>query len=144
MRRLRGIAAILGLAALGLVELSEAQEGLSQRDAQGPVSVTITLTAPPVIGVPVKARVALDTHSVDLESIKFEEAVTLKEAGGAERHPISVERQGGGHHREAVLVLPAPVRPGRLSIFVRGVGGIAVRQFYWDVPRGERKRENDS
>jgi hypothetical protein len=134
MRGLLGITGILALAALGLVELSEAQEGLSQRDAQGPVSVTITLTAPPVIGVLVNARVTLDTHSVDLDGIKFEEAVTLKDAGGAERHPISVEQtRGGGHHREAVLALPAPMRAGRLSIFVRGVGGIAVRQFYWNV-----------
>ncbi|HET8576884.1 MAG TPA: hypothetical protein VFO18_07290 [Methylomirabilota bacterium] len=134
MRGLIGIGGILALATLGLVEHSNAQEALSQRDAQGPVSVTITLTAPPVIGVPVNARVALDTHSVDLDSVRFEEAVTLKDSGGAERHPISVEQaRGGGHHREAMLVLPAPIRAGRLSILVRGVGGIAVRQFYWDV-----------
>jgi len=134
MRGLVGIGGILALATLGLVELSDAQEGLGQRDAQGPVSVTITLAAPPVIGVPVNARMALDTHSVDLDSVKFEEAVTLKDSGGAERHPISVEQtRGDGHHREAMLVLPGPMRPGRLSIFVRGVGGIAVRQFYWDV-----------
>ena len=134
MRGPLGIGGLLALTTLGLVELSEAQEGLSQRDVQGPVSVTITLTAPPVIGVLVNARVALDTHSVELDSIKFEEAVTLKDSGGAERHPISVrETRDGGHHREAVLVLPAPMRPGRLSIFVRGVGGITIRQFYWDV-----------
>ena len=63
---------VLAMLTLWAVGSSEAQEGLTKRDGQGPVSVTVTLTAPPAVGAPVKAKVVLDTHSVGLDGIRFE------------------------------------------------------------------------
>jgi len=111
-----------------------AEEGLTKRDARGPVTVIVTLTAPPEVGTPVKAKVVLDTHSVPLDSIKLEEAVVLR-ADGADLAPTAVEEAaGGGHHRSAVLIFPPPARAGEVRIVVKDVGGVAERSFAWVLP----------
>ena len=120
---------------LGLAGLAAGQEELSKRDASGPVAVTVTLLERPVVGASVRVRVALDTHSVGLDGIKFEEAVAVRALDGAEVAPAGVERAtSGGHHREAVLIFPAPGQSGALIIVVKNVGGIAERAFSWEVP----------
>ena len=120
---------------LGLAGVAAGQEELSKRDASGPVAVTVTLLERPVVGASVRVRVALDTHSVGLDGIKFEEAVAVRALDGAEVAPAGVERAtGGGHHREAVLIFPAPGQSGALIIVVKNVGGIAERAFSWEVP----------
>ncbi len=126
-----GLVLVLGL---GLTGVAAGQEELSKRDASGPVAVTVTLLERPVVGASIKAKLALDTHSVGLDSIRFVEAVTLREADGTEFRATSVEQAtGGGHHREAVVLLPAPTRPGTVTIVVNGVGGVAARDFTWGV-----------
>lgn len=115
--------------------ISDAQEGLTKRDRQGPVTVTVTLTAPPAIGAPVKAKVALDTHSVALDGIALQEAVILRTADGNDLSPTAVEQaKGSGHHRQAVLVFPPPAAAGPLQIVVKNVGGVAERSFSWELP----------
>jgi hypothetical protein len=112
-----------------------AQPGPSKRDSQGPVSVTVTLIGAPVAGTPVKVKVSLDTHSVPLDGIKFEEAVALAGPDGVAIAPTAVERtQGAGHHREAVLAFP-PLAAGarEVRIAVRNVGGVAERSFVWET-----------
>ena len=126
---------VLAMLTLWAVGSSEAQEGLTKRDGQGPVSVTVTLTAPPAVGAPVKAKVVLDTHSVGLDGIKFEEAVVLRTPDGTDIAPVAVEQtSGAGHHREAVLVFPPLARPGDVRIVVKNVGGVAERSFSWELP----------
>ncbi len=115
-----------------------AQQGLSQRDGRGPVAVTITLVEAPATGGPVKVKVSLDTHSVPLDGIKFEEVVALGGPDGAAIAPMAVEQAtGAGHHREAVLAFPPlPAGAREVRVAVRNVGGVGERNFAWDLPIG--------
>jgi hypothetical protein len=124
---------VLTLIVVQLGALSEAQDGLTKRDAQGPVTVIVTLMPAPTPGIPIKAKVVLDTHSVALDAIAFERVAMIRTPGGVEMAPSAVEQAtGSGHHREAVLVfLPAP-STGRIQIVIKNVGGINERTFTWE------------
>lgn len=128
----------VALAILLAPELVAAQQGLSKRDGQGPVSVTVTLIEAPATGGPAKVKVSLDTHSVPLDGIKFEEVVALGGPDGAVIAPTAVEEaKGAGHHREAVLAFPPlPAGAREVRIVVRNVGGVGERNFAWDLPIG--------
>ncbi|MBI4608953.1 MAG: hypothetical protein HY726_08095 [Candidatus Rokubacteria bacterium] len=134
MRSILRLALVLSTVTLGAAAILEAQEGLTKRDRQGPVAVTVTLTTPPAIGAPIRARVVLDTHSVALDDIKFEEVVLLRTPDGSDMGPTAVEQAaGGGHHRQAVLVFPAITQPGSARVIVKNVGGVAERSFAWEL-----------
>lgn len=107
-------------------------EPATQRDTRGPVTVAVTLLEAGAGDGAVRARVVLDTHSVGLDGITFDEAVALRTAAGAEVRPSSVEVTGSGHHREAIMVFAAP--PGPILIVVKGVGGVGERTFTWERP----------
>jgi hypothetical protein len=112
---------------------SEAQDRLTKRDAQGPVTVTVTLIPGVVSSAPIRAKVVLDTHSVALDDVAFDQAVAIRTADGTEVLPTSVEQaRGGGHHREAVVVFPPMPQLGGIRIVVKDVGGVAARTFSWD------------
>ena len=114
---------------------SSAQE-LTQTDRQGPVTVAVTLSGPPVVGTPVNARVVLDTHSIALDGIAFETAVVLRGPDGVEVAPTAVEQaKGSGHHREALLSFPPVRQPGTVQILVKAVGGVPERVFPWEWRR---------
>jgi hypothetical protein len=99
------------------------------------VTVVVTLAGLPQDGVPIRATVALDTHTVALDDVVFERAVTLRTPEGAEVAPTRVEGlKGGGHHREAVVVFPPVAQRGTVRIVVRNVGGIGERSFVWERP----------
>ena len=135
MRSVLRVGFALSLATLWTVWSSEAQDGLTKRDGRGPVTVVITLTAPPAIGVPVKAKVVLDTHSVALDGIAFEAVVAMRTPDGTDVAPVAIEQAtGSGHHREAVVVFPPIAAPGAVRIVVKNVGGVAERSFSWDTP----------
>lgn len=107
-----------------------AQDGLTKRDTRGPVTVAVTLGGPPAAGAALRFRLVLDTHSVNLDGIVLEQAVSLRAADGSAIAPTAVEdAKGGGHHREAVIVFPPPAQPGPVRIVVRDVGGIPERDF---------------
>ena len=123
----------LWLTALVAIVPAGAQEGLTRRDLQGPVTVTVTLTTPPTPGAPLRAKIVLDTHSAALDGVALEQAVALRAPDGADVAPVAVEQAtGGGHHREAVVVFPPRTGSGALWIVVRGVGGVAERRFVWE------------
>ena len=116
--------------------ISEAQEGLTKRDQQGPVTVVVTLVAAPSADTPVRVKVVLDTHSVGLDGIAFDQAVAVRAADGRDVAPTAIEEaSGSGHHRQAVLVFPA-AQAGPLRVVVKNVGGVAERSFVWDLPAG--------
>ena len=135
MRSSLRVALALALVTLWVAGTARAQEGLTKQDRQGPVTVAITLLAP-VVGAPFKAKVALDTHSVALDGIAFEQAVLLRAPDGTDIAPTGVEQAAGsGHHREAVLVFQPLAQPGSVRLIVKNVGGVAERSFTWELPR---------
>ncbi|MBI4246093.1 MAG: hypothetical protein HY614_02790 [Candidatus Rokubacteria bacterium] len=116
---------------------AEAQDGLTKLDRQGPVTVAVTLAAPPAVATPIKAKVVFDTHSVELDDVVFEQAVALRGSDGRDVAPASLEQaKGSGHHREAVLVFPPLADGGQVRVVVKDVGGVAERVFTWDTPVG--------
>jgi hypothetical protein len=125
----------LVVAALGMVGGAGAQDALTQRNGQGPVTVVVTLAAPPQVGIPIRATIVLETHAVALDGVVFEEAVALRTPEGEEIAPSGVEgSSGSGHHRQAVVVFPPVTQPGAVRILVKNVGGIAERSFAWELP----------
>lgn len=134
MRFFLRTALVVAIAGLGVVGPLEAQEELTKRDGQGPVTVVVTLAAAPAVGAPVKVKVVLDTHSVGLDTIPLEQAVALRTPDGKDLAPTAVEAQGGGHHRSALLVFPPLAQAGPLRIVVKNVGGVAERSFVWELP----------
>ena len=126
---------VLAALATSLVAISEAQDGLTRRDQQGPVTVVVTLVAPPSADSPVRVKVVFDTHSVGLDGIAFDQAVAVRAADGRDVAPTAIEEaSGSGHHRQAVLVFPAQAGP--LRVVVKNVGGVAERSFVWNLPAG--------
>lgn len=135
MRSSLRVGLALTIAILWAVGIPEAQEGVTKRDRRGPVTVAITLTSLPAIGTPIKLKVSMDTHSVTLDDIAFEEVVVLRTPAGPDLAPTAVEQvTGGGHHRQAVLVFPPLAQAGELRIVVKNVGGVAERSFVWELP----------
>lgn len=133
MRSLVRVGLVIAMLAVWSVGASDAQEVLTKSDRRGPVSVAVTLAAPPTVGTPLKAKVVLDTHSVALDGITFDTAVVMRTADGTDVAPTAVEQAtGSGHHREAVLVFPAVTAPGMVRIVVKNVGGVTERMFAWE------------
>ena len=129
-----GIAFVSVLLSVWPGPITRAQEGLARRDAQGPVTVVVTLMTPPSLVAPPRAKVVLDTHSVALDSVAFEQAVFMRLANGTEIRPTAVQQaSGSGHHREAVVVFPPLAQAGTVMIVVKGIGGVAERTFLWDA-----------
>ena len=121
------------VAVLGSAGGVSAQEALTRRDGQGAVTVVVTLAGLPQGGVPIRARIVLDTHAVGLDDVVFERAVALRMPEGTEVAATRVEGlKGGGHHREAVVVFPPVAQRGTVRIVVRNVGGIGERIFVWE------------
>ena len=56
-----------------------------------------------VAGPPTIARVALDTHSVDLDAVDLAQAARLRLDGGSWIAPTGQDVQPGGHHRAGTL-----------------------------------------
>jgi len=122
------------LALLTVPALAAADE-LTRRDAQGPVTVVATLLSP-AAGQPLRVKLVLDTHSVGLDTVAFERAVALRKPDGTEVAPTAVETTGGGHHRQTVVIFPAPAPTTPVVLVVKAVGGVAERVFTWEaLPR---------
>lgn len=138
MRRIFRTSVVVALVSLLVPGLLAAQGGLSKRDGQGPVAVTVALIEAPETGSPVRVKVSLDTHSVALDGIKFEDVVALGGPDGAAITPTAVEQaKGAGHHREAILAFaPLPAGAREVRITVKNVGGVGERNFKWDLPIG--------
>ena len=111
-----------------------AQDSLTRKNSQGPVTVTLTLVPPIESGAPVRVQVALDTHSGPLDGIALESVLALRGADGNELSPSVVEQTGGGDHRQAVVVFPGAALEKAIVIVVKNVGGVAERSFSWERP----------
>jgi Spy/CpxP family protein refolding chaperone len=123
-----------------------ATPNLTQRDAQGAVTVEATLLTPdkPRADGKLAVRVKLDTHAVDLDQYPLEKLAMLRDGLGREMPAMGLESaSGSGHHREGVLTFPATDASGKpvlspeaktLTLILRDIGGVPERAFHWRLP----------
>jgi hypothetical protein len=100
----------------------------------GQVSVAVTWkgsAAGPVF------QVAMDTHSVDLDSLDMTRLATLKTPAG-ELAPSVWDAPKGGHHRAGTLTFAATTADGQptigagpIELVIRDVAGVPERSFQW-------------
>ncbi len=110
-----------------------AQAKLSQQVEGGGVTVTATLLKDQQEVTAI--RVALETHSVNLDGYRWEAIATLRDDKGTTYPVEAVENtSGGGHHRQAVL------RFGKLGqgakvveLIVKDLAGVPERTFRWST-----------
>jgi hypothetical protein len=125
-----GTGVILIVLAVGV---DAADPGLTHQDRQGPVTVTATLLPSVAASGPLRVKIALNTHSVNLDGVAFEHIVALRGPDGRDVAPVAVEQaKGGGHHREAVVVFAAGADVARPRIVVKDVGGVGERLFTFE------------
>ncbi|MBI4573101.1 MAG: hypothetical protein HY713_07410 [candidate division NC10 bacterium] len=125
------VAGVIGLIGAVPVVWAGASSALSQQVAGGGVTVIATLMK--AQGEATAIKLALETHSVNLDGFKWEAIATLRDENGG-TYPVEAVEQasGGGHHRQAVL------RFGKLSpeaktieLIVKDVAGVKERTFRW-------------
>lgn len=109
------------------------QAKLTQQVAGGGVTVTATLLKDQAEATAIK--VALDTHSLNLDSYQLETMATLRDDSGKIYPVVAVEQaSGGGHHRQAVLRF-GKVNPEAkmIELIVKDVAGVKERTFHWST-----------
>ncbi|MCC6173854.1 MAG: hypothetical protein IT305_01010 [Chloroflexi bacterium] len=111
-----------------------ASEGATQRQEGGQVTVAATWNGP---GAGPVFTVAMDTHSVDLDSIDLARLTVLRTPAG-EVAATEWSAPKGGHHRSGELRFPSATPDGRptlatgpVELVVRDVAGVPERSFRW-------------
>lgn len=82
--------------------------------------------------------VAMNTHSVDLDSYDLGKLAVLRDDTNNEYYPVSWDSAPGGHHRQGTLVfsLPESVSQGTaeyVEVVIRDVAGIEERVLKWEL-----------
>jgi hypothetical protein len=125
-----GVIAVLTVLAVNAIAV---EPTLSREDRRGGVTVTATLLPSVTADGPLRVKVVLDTHSVGLDDLAFEDIIALRAPDGSEVPPVAIEEaKGSGHHREAVVVFAGVRNP--VLIVVKNVAGVAERSFSWEMP----------
>ena len=132
------LAATVVLAACGKTAAPATSAGgaATQRNEGGQVTVDVTwggAATGPIF------RVALDTHTVELDGYDLRQLAVLRIDQGREVRPSGWDAPQGGHHREGTLTFPAiaadgsPVigSAGTLELVIRDVAGVPERVFRW-------------
>lgn len=107
-----------------------------QTSDEGGVEVTVT---PGVLAPEANTwdfEVSLNTHSVELAEDVARVSVLVDEQD-KEYRPLSwTGDPPGGHHREGILSFdPINPAPAAIRLEIRGVGGVAARNFAWNLAR---------
>ena len=105
----------------------------TQAVAGGGVTVKVTYLNPKG-GNGARFQVALDTHSVDLDSYDLKTISVLRDDVGNTYSPTAVENKGSGHHRETIVSF-AKIASGtkRVELVIKDIAGIKERIFRWDL-----------
>lgn len=82
--------------------------------------------------------VAMNTHSVDLDSYDLGELAVLRDDTGREYPPVSWDSAPGGHHRQGTLIfsIPDSLIQGEtkyLELFIRDVAMVNERVLKWEL-----------
>lgn len=116
---------------LGYAASSPEAAASSQRVAGGGVMVTAGLLNDQPENTAI--RLALDTHSVNLDGYAFDVLAILRDETG-KTYPVTAveDARGGGHHRQAVLRFSKVAPEAKMiELVVKDVAGIKERTFQW-------------
>jgi len=105
----------------------------TQTVASGGVTVKVTYLNPKGSDG-ARFQVALDTHSVNLDSYDLNTISVLRDDAGNTYSPTAVENKGSGHHRETTVSF-ATVASGtkRVELVIKDIAGVKERIFRWDL-----------
>jgi hypothetical protein len=122
---------VVGNFLMGPSESFGAASEATQTVSGGGVTVTVTYVNPGKDESP-RFQVALNTHSVALDSYDFKTLALLRDGVGKTYAPTKVENKGGGHHRQVILTFPK-IAPDakRVEIVIKDVAGVKERTFRW-------------
>jgi hypothetical protein len=122
-----------------LPTLANSTSSQTQSNEAGQVTIAVTWDrgeSAPVF------KVAMDTHSVDLDAVDLSQVAVLRTDQGAEVRPTGWDAPKGGHHRSGTLTFPGTTPSGAVvlggdtrsfDLIIRGVAGIPERAFRWAV-----------
>ena len=136
-----GLLLAAGLAACGTPPSPSAGAAtfpnVTQTSEGGGVTINATLlTQTPAITF----KVALDTHSVELDGYDLRQLATLRVDQGPALQPSGWDAPAGGHHREGTLTFSATMPDGQpvisdtartIELIVRDIGGVPERVVQW-------------
>ena len=99
----------------------------------GGVTVKVTYLDPKASDG-VRFQVALDTHSVNLDSYDLKTISVLRDDAGNTYAPTAVDNKGSGHHRETTVSF-AKVTSGtkRIELVIKDLAGVKERVFRWEL-----------
>jgi hypothetical protein len=129
--KILSVALILG-GFLRAESIGAAATGATQTVSGGGVTVKATYLAQSAHES--RFSVALDTHSVNLESYDLKTLSVLRDDTGLTMQPTGAENKGSGHHREIILTFPRPSMDRKwLELVIKDVAGVKERVFRWDL-----------
>jgi len=105
----------------------------TQTVAGGGVTVKATYLNPNG-GDGARFQVALDTHSVNLDSYDFKTVAVLRDDSGNTYLPTAVENKGGGHHRQATVAFGKLASGAKyVELVIKDLAATKERTFRWDL-----------
>ena len=105
----------------------------TRTDTGGGVTVKVTYLDPKTSS-DLRFQVALDTHSVNLDSYDLKTLTVLRDDTGKNHLPTGVENKGSGHHREATVTFAKIANSTkRVELVVKDIAGVKERIFRWDL-----------
>lgn len=117
---------MMGGAAAAEPKEEEQQGGRQKTQEKSEAGVTVKVSQEGSDGT-VSFKVAIETHTVDLDGYKFDEIVVLR-AGGKEYQAKVKSQEGSGHHRSAVVEFDNPGTK-EVEVVIKGVAGVKERVF---------------
>lgn len=105
----------------------------TRTDSGGGVNIKVTLLDSKTSG-DLHFQVAMDTHSVNLDSYDLKAISVLRDDAGNTYAPTAVENKGSGHHREATVSF-AKIATGtkRIEFAIKDVAAVKERIFRWNL-----------
>lgn len=105
----------------------------TQTVAGGGVTVKVTYLNPKGSDG-ARFQVALDTHSINLDSYDLRTISVLRDDVGNTYAPTAVDNKGSGHHRETTVSFAKVARNAkRVELVIKDIAGVMERVFRWDL-----------
>ena len=105
----------------------------TQTISGGGVTAKVTYSNPKSDDYP-RFQVALDTHSVALDSYDLKNITVLRDDNGKEYLSTAAENKGAGHHRQVTLTFPKVLPDAkRVELVIKDIAGVKERNFRWNL-----------